>query len=84
MQNSKALAELQARKNAITVASSVMRAAADLLHRAQGFADERLAKLVGSAHIFSVLLPMVVAYISPVAAIDPRVSTHLQLLQFLR
>ena len=55
------------------VASAVIRAAADLLQRAQGFADERLAKLIGSAQIFSVLLPMVVAYISPVAAIDPRV-----------
>ena len=38
------------------------------------FADEKLGELVGSSQIFSTLLPMVVAYISPVAAIDPRVS----------
>ncbi len=38
--------------------------------------DETLAEIVGSAHIFSTLLPMVAAYISPVAAIDPRVSCN--------
>ncbi len=38
IQNSKTLAEYQARKNAINVASSVIRAATDLLHRAQGTA----------------------------------------------
>ncbi len=36
--------------------------------------DATLGEHVGSSHIFSTLLPMVVAYISPVAAIDPRVS----------
>ena len=36
LQSNKALAEYQARKNAINVASCVFRAATDLLQRAQG------------------------------------------------
>lgn len=73
IQNSKALAEYQARKNAISITSTIFRAATDLLHRAQGITHESFAKVIGSANIFSTLLPMGVAYIGPVAAMDPRV-----------
>ncbi len=41
IQNSKALAEYQARENAINVSSVVFRAATDLLHRAQGFTGKQ-------------------------------------------
>ena len=58
----------------INVASVIFRVATDLLQRAQGMTDENSAELLGGAPIFTVLLPMIAAYISPVAAIDPRVS----------
>ena len=36
--------------------------------------DKEVMEVLGSAHLFSVLLPMVTAYIGPVAAIEPRVG----------
>ena len=46
--------------------------------------EETLRELVGQAHIFSTLLPLVSAYISPVAAIDPRVSHFANFLKHCR
>ncbi|XP_064637403.1 E3 ubiquitin-protein ligase MYCBP2-like isoform X3 [Lineus longissimus] len=71
-QSSKLLAEYQARKNAITLVSTMVRTSADLLHRAQGYVDNSFSSVLGKAHIFSSLLPLVFSYIGPVAALDPR------------
>ncbi len=37
---------------------------------------ENLAELLGSGDLFSTLLPLAVAHISPVAGVDPRVGCH--------
>ncbi|XP_013400127.1 E3 ubiquitin-protein ligase MYCBP2 [Lingula anatina] len=71
-QNTRSLLEGQSRKNVLWLANSIIRAAADLLNRAQGHAAESLSETLGKAHIFSSLLPLVLAYIGPVASQDPR------------
>ena len=38
--------------------------------------EKDLGELLGSAHLFSSLLPMLLAYVGPVASQDPRVSVH--------
>ena len=40
------------------------------------FLEEDLGELLGSAHLFSSLLPMLLAYVGPVASQDPRVSSQ--------
>ncbi|CAH1777009.1 unnamed protein product [Owenia fusiformis] len=75
IQNSKVLAEFQSRKNAVGVASSVIRAVTDLLHRANTCSDE-IGNIIGGSHIFSSLLPLVLAYIGPVASQDPRCAVQ--------
>ncbi|XP_053398701.1 E3 ubiquitin-protein ligase MYCBP2-like isoform X4 [Mercenaria mercenaria] len=71
-QNTKNLAELQARKNAIDIVSAICRVATDLLHRAQSIPSEVVKETLGNSQLFKSLLPLCLAYIGPVASQDPR------------
>lgn len=71
-QNNKSLAELQARKNAIDMVSAICRVATDVLRRAQYAAEGTAVDVLGSSNIFASLLPLILAYIGPVASQDPR------------
>ena len=75
-QNSKNLAVLQARKNAIDIVSAICRVASDLLHRSQTVRGEVVKDTLGSAQLFKSLLPLCLAYIGPVASQDPRVGFY--------
>jgi len=67
------LAELQARKNAIDIVGAICRMATDMLHRANCMPAEVITRILGSSHLFSSLIPMILAHIGPVASQDPRV-----------
>ncbi|XP_062580615.1 E3 ubiquitin-protein ligase MYCBP2-like [Saccostrea cucullata] len=71
-QSNKSLAELQARKNAIDIVSAICRVATDVLRRAQFAAEGYAVEVLGVADIFCSLLPLILAYIGPVASQDPR------------
>lgn len=73
-QNTKNLAELQARKNAIDIVSAICRVATDLLQRAQSIQSEVVKETLGESQLFKSLLPLCLAYIGPVASQDPRVG----------
>uniref|UniRef100_A0ABM0LXG7 Probable E3 ubiquitin-protein ligase MYCBP2 n=1 Tax=Saccoglossus kowalevskii TaxID=10224 RepID=A0ABM0LXG7_SACKO len=70
--NSQAAAEMQSRNNAITITSAIIKSATDILERAQSHQNGDLVELLGSVHLFSSLLPLVLASIAPVASTDPR------------
>ncbi|TRY68163.1 hypothetical protein DNTS_006161 [Danionella cerebrum] len=53
---------------ALSVVSVVVRAAKDLLHRAVVVDAEDIPELLSSCSLFSMLLPLILAYIGPVAA----------------
>ncbi|CAI9731993.1 E3 ubiquitin-protein ligase MYCBP2-like [Octopus vulgaris] len=69
---SKVLAEMQARKDAIGITNAICRSAIDILHRARGISSEEAKEILGESPMFSSLLPLVLAYIGPVATQDPR------------
>ncbi|XP_069130438.1 LOW QUALITY PROTEIN: E3 ubiquitin-protein ligase MYCBP2-like [Argopecten irradians] len=71
-QNSKSLVELQARKNAIDMVAAICRATTDILHRANSLPVEDSLSTLGNSHLFCSLLPLILAYIGPVASQDPR------------
>ncbi|CAE1311209.1 MYCBP2 [Acanthosepion pharaonis] len=71
-QQTKVLAEMQARKDAIGITNAICRSAIDILHRARGIAPEEAKEILGQSPMFSSLLPLVLAYIGPVATQDPR------------
>ncbi|KAL5012682.1 hypothetical protein ScPMuIL_011233 [Solemya velum] len=75
-QSNKSLAELQARKNAIDIVSAICRVATDLLHRSNSLPAREVANILAKSHLFSSLLPLVLAYIGPVASQDPRGSVQ--------
>ncbi|XP_074650729.1 E3 ubiquitin-protein ligase MYCBP2-like [Tubulanus polymorphus] len=72
LQSSKMIAEYQARKSIISLIGSIIRAATDILHKAHSCLDQEVIRILGSAQIFCTLLPLVFAYIGPVASQDPR------------
>ena len=47
--------------------------ATDMLHRANSMPAEVITRILGSSHLFSSLIPMILAHIGPVASQDPRV-----------
>jgi len=47
--------------------------ATDMLHRANSMPAEIITRILGSSHLFSSLIPMILAHIGPVASQDPRV-----------
>uniref|UniRef100_A0A4W4F0K6 E3 ubiquitin-protein ligase MYCBP2 n=1 Tax=Electrophorus electricus TaxID=8005 RepID=A0A4W4F0K6_ELEEL len=59
---------------ALSVVSAVVRAAKDLLHRAFAVDAEDIPELLSSSSLFSMLLPLILAYIGPVAASVPKVA----------
>ncbi|XP_055726868.1 E3 ubiquitin-protein ligase MYCBP2 isoform X16 [Salvelinus fontinalis] len=61
---------------ALAVVSAVVRAAKDLLHRAFTVDAEDIPELLSSSSLFSMLLPLILAYIGPVAASVPKAAVE--------
>ncbi|XP_045068074.1 E3 ubiquitin-protein ligase MYCBP2-like isoform X1 [Coregonus clupeaformis] len=61
---------------ALSVVSAVVRAAKDLLHRAFAVDAEDIPELLSSSSLFSMLLPLILAYIGPVAASAPKAAVE--------
>ncbi|XP_039221609.1 E3 ubiquitin-protein ligase MYCBP2 isoform X14 [Crotalus tigris] len=61
---------------ALSVVSAVVRAAKDLLHRALAVDAEDIPELLSSSSLFSMLLPLMIAHIEPVAAAIPKVAVE--------
>ncbi|KAJ8404609.1 hypothetical protein AAFF_G00334720 [Aldrovandia affinis] len=61
---------------ALSVVSAVVRAAKDLLHRAFAVDAEDIPELLSSSSLFSMLLPLILAYIGPVAASIPKAAVE--------
>ncbi|KAG1690691.1 E3 ubiquitin-protein ligase MYCBP2 [Nymphon striatum] len=70
--NNKALVELHARNCALDIVSSIIKISSDLLYQVHDHADEKIILSVGSTHIISMLLPLVLAHIGQLAISDPR------------
>jgi len=70
-QNSRAVAEMQARKCTLGLAGAVIKRSATLLAAARSV-DTSSHEVLAGANIFTTLLPLVLAHISPVATSDPR------------
>ncbi|XP_031417201.1 E3 ubiquitin-protein ligase MYCBP2 isoform X1 [Clupea harengus] len=60
----------------LSVVSAVIRAAKDLLHRAFAVEAEDIPDLLSSSSLFSMLLPLILAYIGPVAASVPKAAVE--------
>ncbi|KAB7503617.1 E3 ubiquitin-protein ligase MYCBP2 [Armadillidium nasatum] len=71
-QNTKEIAEHQARKSALTMVGSILRAATELMIMGLGIGDEMAVEVLSSAPIITILLPLLLAHIKPVAISDPR------------
>ncbi|XP_056610662.1 E3 ubiquitin-protein ligase MYCBP2 isoform X7 [Triplophysa dalaica] len=61
---------------ALSVVSVVVRAAKDLLHRAFAVDAEDIPELLSSSSLFSMLLPLILAYIGPVASSVPKAAVE--------
>ncbi|XP_062862091.1 E3 ubiquitin-protein ligase MYCBP2 isoform X10 [Trichomycterus rosablanca] len=61
---------------ALSVVSAVVRAAKDLLHRAFAVDAEDIPELLSNSSLFSMLLPLILAYIGPVAAFVPKAAVE--------
>ncbi|XP_030198582.1 E3 ubiquitin-protein ligase MYCBP2 isoform X5 [Gadus morhua] len=61
---------------ALSVVSAVVRAAKDLLQRAFAVDAEDIPELLSSSSLFSMLLPLILAYIGPVAASVPKAAVE--------
>ncbi|XP_051563854.1 E3 ubiquitin-protein ligase MYCBP2 isoform X5 [Myxocyprinus asiaticus] len=61
---------------ALSVVSVVVRAAKDLLHRAFAVDVEDIPELLSSSSLFSMLLPLILAYIGPVASSVPKAAVE--------
>lgn len=76
-QTSKAWAELQACKCTLSMTSAIVQRCNDLMALARERADDQIAtEVLGSACVLTTLLPLILAHISPLATLDPRVSTE--------
>ncbi|KAK7882381.1 hypothetical protein WMY93_028555 [Mugilogobius chulae] len=61
---------------ALSVVSAVVRAAKDLLHRAFAVDADDIPELLSSSSLFSMLLPLILAHIGPVAASVPKAAVE--------
>ncbi|XP_069061337.1 E3 ubiquitin-protein ligase MYCBP2 isoform X2 [Pleurodeles waltl] len=61
---------------ALSVVNAVVRAAKDLLHRALAVDAEDIPELLSSSSLFSMLLPLIIAHIGPVAAAIPKAAVE--------
>lgn len=66
------IAEQQARKSALTMAGSIVRVATELMIMGLGVGDESAIEVLGTAPLITMLLPLVLSHIGPVATSDPR------------
>jgi len=74
-QTSKAWAELQACKCTLSMTAAIVQRCNDLMALALERAEDQIAtEVLGSAGIITTLLPLVLANISPLVTLDPRVS----------
>ncbi|XP_018420885.1 PREDICTED: E3 ubiquitin-protein ligase MYCBP2 [Nanorana parkeri] len=60
----------------LSVVNAVTRAAKDLLHRALAVDADDIPELLSSSSLFSMLLPLLIAYIGPVAAAIPKAAVE--------
>ena len=67
------IAEQQARKSALTMAGSIVRVATELMIMGLGVGDESAIEVLGTAPLITMLLPLVLSHIGPVATSDPKV-----------
>ncbi|GAB6023050.1 hypothetical protein CHUAL_007142 [Chamberlinius hualienensis] len=77
-----AMAELLARKSALFITSSIIKAVTTLLQRAREDTDEKVVDAIASSYLSSELLPVVLAHISPLVTSDPR--SAVQVLQMIQ
>ncbi|KAJ3592162.1 hypothetical protein NHX12_007291, partial [Muraenolepis orangiensis] len=75
-QLSKANEEDKNCSRALSVVSAVVRAAKDLLQRAFAVDADDIPELLSSSSLFSMLLPLILAYIGPVAASVPKAAVE--------
>lgn len=71
------IAEQQARKSALAMAGSIVRVATELMIMGLGVGDESAVEVLGSAPLITMLLPLVLSHIGPVATSDPRVRREI-------
>lgn len=71
------IAEQQARKSALAMAGSIVRVATELMIMGLGVGDESAVEVLGSAPLITMLLPLVLSHIGPVATSDPRVRCRI-------
>ncbi|XP_064481849.1 E3 ubiquitin-protein ligase MYCBP2-like [Ornithodoros turicata] len=71
-QASRDLAELQARRNALSICSAIVKASAQLLSEAVAKEDDKIVQGVGSSLLMTQLLPLVLAHLCPMASTDAR------------
>ncbi|XP_030837055.1 E3 ubiquitin-protein ligase MYCBP2 [Strongylocentrotus purpuratus] len=74
--------EQQARINVLSIMTTIVKAASDLLKKAEGCQDLEIPATFTSSHLFSQLLPLVLAYIGPVTSADPK--SAVQVLDLLK
>ncbi|KAG8179148.1 hypothetical protein JTE90_015337 [Oedothorax gibbosus] len=72
VQSTRDLAELQARRNALSICNSVVKTAAELFVKAQSIEDNDVLCAFGTSHVVTMLLPLIFAHLGPVATSDPR------------
>lgn len=76
-QSTREIAEQQARKSALAMVGSIVRVATELMIMGLGVGDETAVEVLGTAPLITMLLPLVLSHIGPVATSDPRVSFSL-------
>ncbi|XP_041463237.1 E3 ubiquitin-protein ligase MYCBP2-like isoform X3 [Lytechinus variegatus] len=74
--------EQQARVNVLSIMTTIVKAASELLKKTDGCLDLEIPAIFTSSHLFSQLLPLVLAYIGPVTSADPK--SAVQVLDLLK
>ncbi|XP_050038840.1 E3 ubiquitin-protein ligase MYCBP2 [Dermacentor andersoni] len=64
------LMELQARRNVLNICGTIVKASAQLLSEAASEQDDEVIYEVGSSHLMTQLLPLILAHLCPVASSD--------------
>ncbi|XP_076065953.1 MYC binding protein highwire isoform X3 [Oratosquilla oratoria] len=71
-QNTREIAEQQARKSALTMAGSIIRSVTELMIMGLGVGDDMAVEVLGTAPMITMLLPLVLSYVGRVATSDSR------------
>lgn len=64
------LMELQARRNVLNICGTIVKASAQLLSEAAAEQDDEVVHKIGSSHLMTQLLPLILAHLCPVASCD--------------